>query len=243
MKINIIVADDHPAVILGITHQLSSIPTLAIVGEARNSTEIIELLSSTHCDVLVTDYVMPGGSAGDGMAMLSFLRRHHPELKIIVFTTINNPAIVDGILKLGVNSVLSKVDDIGHLISAVHAVYAGATYISPHLKSAAQHLIYGGDSKSTNRRLTRRESEVVRLYASGLSVNNIANQLKRTKQTVSSQKASAMRKLGITRDADLFRFAYEAGIVDSGQPIETTLVWADTPSHEKNNSTLSRPEI
>lgn len=220
MKINIIIADDHPALLLGITHELAAIPTLEIVGQAKNSTEVIELLSTLGCDILITDYVMPGGSAGDGMAMLSFLRRRYPDLKIIVFTTINNPAIVAEILKLGVGSVLNKVDDVGHLISAVHAVYAGATYISPQLKAAAQQLNDNNGTRVSNHKLTRRESEVIRLYVSGLSVNDIASQLKRTKQTVSSQKASAMRKLGITRDADLFRFAYETGIVDSGQPIE-----------------------
>lgn len=221
MKINIIVADDHPAVIMGVSHELSTIRTLDIVGTARNSTEIIELLSKFSCDILITDYVMPGGSAGDGMAMLSFLQRRYPDLGIIVFTTIDNPAIVTEILKLGVSSVLNKVDDVGHLISAVHAVYAGATYISPHFKSTAQELSNNASSRSPNSTLTRREAEVIRLYVSGLSVNGIANQLKRTKQTVSSQKSSAMRKLGITRDADLFRFAYETGLAIAGQPTDT----------------------
>lgn len=221
MKIKIVIADDHPVLLLGITHELTPIPTLKIVGQAKDSTEIISLLSKLNCDVLITDYVMPGGSAGDGMSMLSFLRRRYPDLKIIVFTTINNPAIVSEMMKMGVNGVLNKVDDLGHLISAVHAVYAGATYISPQLKAAAQQLEKNNGSRIAGHKLTRRESEVIRLYVSGLSVNNIANQLKRTKQTVSSQKASAMRKLGITRDADLFRFAYETGIVDSGQQAES----------------------
>lgn len=214
MKINIIAADDHPAVLLGITHELSAIPTLNIVGQAKNSTQVIELLSSLKCDILITDYVMPGGSAGDGMAMLSFLRRRYPDLKIVVFTTIDNQAIVGEILKLGVSSVLNKVDDVGHLISAVHAVYAGATYISPQLKTAAQRISQSSNSPRCATQLSRRESEVIRLYISGLSVNDIAQQLNRTKQTVSSQKTSAMRKLGLTRDADLFRFAYETGGVN-----------------------------
>lgn len=237
MKISIIIADDHPALLLGITHELAIIPTLEIVGQAKNSTEIVDLLSKTNCDILITDYVMPGGSAGDGMAMLSFLRRRYPDLKIIVFTTINNPAIVVEILKLGIGSVLNKVDDVGHLISAVHAVYAGATYISPQFKTATKQLRQSNGSRASNYKLTLRESEVIRLYVSGLSVNNIASQLKRTKQTVSSQKASAMRKLGVTRDADLFRFAYETGIVDSGHPTETLSVQEYSLSPKKEEIT------
>ncbi|QXI11257.1 response regulator transcription factor [Pseudomonas zeae] len=209
MQINIIIADDHPTLITGIAHELSSVRTLNIVGTAKNSTEIIELLFNLHCDILITDYAMPGGSAGDGMAMLSFLRRRYPDIKIIVFTSMENPAIVSEIFKLGVGSVLNKTDDIGHLISAVHAVYAGATYASPQFKSAMSETSKNLSTNTTKSTLTRRETEVIRLYVSGLSVNDIANQLKRTKQTVSSQKTSAMRKLGLTRDADLFRFAFE----------------------------------
>ncbi|MFC0226976.1 response regulator [Serratia aquatilis] len=216
MNINIVIADDHPAILSGISYELSTIRTLNIVGKASDSTEVLDLLNQVNCDVLITDYVMPGGIAGDGMAMLSFLRRHHPELKIIVFTIIDNPAIVSEILKLGVGSVLNKAEDIGHLISAIHAVYAGATYISPHFKSVAQDLGSNMTSRTANHKLTRREAEVIRLYVSGMTVNDIANQLKRTKQTVSSQKTSAMRKLQISRDADLFRFAFETGLTGLG---------------------------
>ncbi|PVZ77805.1 DNA-binding response regulator [Serratia sp. S1B] len=212
MNINIVIADDHPAILSGIVYELSTIRTLNIVGKAKNSTEILDVLKKVNCDVLITDYVMPKGVAGDGMSMLSFLRRHHPDLKIIVFTIIDNPAIVTEILRLGVGSVLNKAEDTGHLISAIHAVYAGATYISPHFKSVAQELGGGDIPKSINNKLTKREAEVIRLYVSGLSVNDIASHLKRTKQTVSSQKASAMRKLQISRDADLFRFAFETGL-------------------------------
>jgi two-component system capsular synthesis response regulator RcsB len=72
-----------------------------------------------------------------------------------------------------------------------------------------------------NLSLTKREFEVVRLFASGLSINEIASQLHRTKQTISSQKASAMRKLGITRDADLFRYAFESGLAVPLPPDQT----------------------
>nr|BFD40939.1 response regulator transcription factor [Pseudomonas sp. FFPRI_1] len=232
MKIDLIIADDHPALITGISHELKIIPTLCIVGTARDSTQIIELLSKFHCDILITDYVMPGGSAGDGMAMLSFLRRRYPDLKIIVLTTIDNSAIITEIFKLGIGSVLNKVDDIGHLISAVHAVYAGATYISPQVRSLTQAQATSAYARSGKLKLTRREAEVIRLYVSGFSVNSIAEQLKRTKQTISSQKSSAMRKLSISRDADLFRFAYENGLAVAGQSTDanaTTEVLLSNP--------------
>lgn len=214
MKISLILADDHPALITGVRYELAEFRTISIVGTARNSTELFELLAQSQCDILVTDYVMPGGEFGDGMTMLSFLRRRYPALKIIVFTTIENRAIVAEMIKIGVRAVLSKVDVIGHLISAIHAVYAGATYFSPQLRHAS-----AADCATQSepmRRLTRRETEVVRLYVSGVSINEIADLFKRSKQTISSQKASAMRKLGIDRDVELFRFAYETGLLAEG---------------------------
>lgn len=214
MKISLIIADDHPALITGVKHELVEFHTISIVGTASNSTEIFELLAKSPCDVLVTDYVMPGGEFGDGLTMLSFLRRRYPDLKIIVFTTIDNRAMVAEMVKVGAHAVLSKVDVIGHLISAIHAVYAGATYFSPKFRSASA--VGQLAQISPAQKLTRRETEVVRLYVSGVSINEIASQFNRSKQTISSQKTSAMRKLGIERDVELFRFAYEIGLLTEG---------------------------
>ncbi|MFJ3461288.1 response regulator [Achromobacter spanius] len=210
MKIHILLADDHPALLSGIKHELQSIPTLAIDGVARDSGELVSLLKSVPCDVLVTDYAMPGGAHGDGIGFISYLRRNFPDLKIVVFTMLENPAIALELSKLGVHSVLGKAQETRHLISAIHAVYAGARYFPNEsadgaLPGRARQALSGPD-------LTRRELEVVRLFVSGMSVNEIAAQLNRSKQTISSQKSSAMRKLGIERDADLFRFAFDTGI-------------------------------
>ncbi|EDT40714.1 two component transcriptional regulator, LuxR family [Burkholderia ambifaria MEX-5] len=178
------------------------------------------MLSSVPCDILMTDYAMPGGEYGDGIAFLSFLRRRFPDLKIIVFTSIDNSAIVTEFARLGIQAALSKVDDMAHLVSAVHAVYAGETYFSPGMRRA-RDAFEQAQAESKAKQLTKREAEVLRLYLSGLSINDIAAQLRRTKQTVSSQKTNAMRKLGIERDIDLFRFASEVGLIVGADPSKT----------------------
>jgi two-component system, NarL family, captular synthesis response regulator RcsB len=224
LKIRLILADDHPALLSGIRHDLSALPTLDVVGTASNSGEIVKLLNAVACDILITDYAMPGGEYGDGIRLLTYLRRIYPKLRIVVFTTIENPALAQEIAKLGVHAVLSKSHNTGHLISAIHAVYAGATYFrstSRGQESALSEPIPTGDARTLT--LSPREMEVVRMFVSGLSVSEIAERLHRTKQTISSQKTRAMRKLGIDRDADLFRFAYETGIevaTDAPKPDE-----------------------
>jgi len=212
LKIRLVVADDHPVLLYGVQHALSDIPTIEVVGTAHNSTELVELIERHPCDVLMTDYAMPGGDYGDGLSMLALLRRRFPLLKIMILTAGISPAIVSEIARMGIRSVLNKLDDIGHLITAIHTVFAGAAYYSP----GAQNLLHAAPSDyapatMSGTKLTKREAEVLRLYVTGMSVNEIAMQMRRTKQTISAQKQRAMRKLGAERDAELFRAAYEMG--------------------------------
>lgn len=214
MKIKVLLADDHPALLAGLRHELARLPTLDVIDTAEDSDSLVELIGRKEVDVLVTDYVMPGGKYGDGIGLLAYIRRIKPQLKILVFTTLENPALAQELAKLGVNGVLAKTQHTSQLISAIHAVHAGSNYFPTHDLNTGHSAISQDPSQQVS--LTKREMEVLRLYISGMSVNEIATQLNRTKQTISSQKAAAMRKLGITRDADLFRYAFESGMT-SGQ--------------------------
>ncbi|MFQ1063440.1 response regulator [Bordetella trematum] len=209
MTINLILADDHPALLSGMEFGLSEVPGLRVVGKARNSTELLALLATQQCDILFSDYSMPGGSFGDGMGMLSYVRRRHPTVKIIVFTVIDNDAIVFEMMRLGVKSVLNKSESMGQVVAAIRAVHAGGVYAPPLLARELQAHVENSGLPA----LSPREVEVLRLYVGGASVTQIARQLNRTKQTVSTQKASAMQKLGLQRDVDLFRYAYQNGMV------------------------------
>lgn len=209
MSINLILADDHPALLSGMEQGLSAVPSLRVVGKARNSSEMLEMLADRHCDILFSDYSMPGGSFGDGMGMLSFVRRRFPKVKIIVFTMIDNDAIVFEMRRLGVKSVLNKSEDMRQVVAAIQAVHAGRCCAPEGPVREVVGLEDDGDLPL----LSRREIEVLRLYVGGASVTQIARQLNRTKQTVSTQKSSAMQKLGLQRDVDLFRFAYQNGMV------------------------------
>lgn len=217
MQINVVLADDHPALIAGTKYALDPLKTINVTGTARDSGEIIELLETVPCDVLVTDYAMPNGAYGDGIQFFSYLRRHYPDLKIIVFTMIDNPAIVREVARVGVHSCISKNDDLYYVISAIHAVHAGAVYFPTDTGHPERNVksVPGNTTECTA--LSTRELEVIRLYVSGMSIGEIAEKRNRSKQTVSSQKVTAMRKLGIVRDAELFRYAWEMGI--EGAPL------------------------
>ena len=215
--IRVAVADDHPAILFGVKHEFSTSHTVQIDGLARNSTELFQLLDQTQFDVLVCDYAMPGGEYGDGLALLGLIRQRFPHIRTVVLTMVENPAILQALLT-EVRCIVSKSDLTTHLSLAVHAAFARGRYLSPAVEGIVRTL-------SPNRRrlpgqapLTNRELEVVRLFVSGMTVNEIADQLNRSKKTISTQKTAAMRKLNIERDVDLVHYGIETGLIPSATP-------------------------
>ncbi|MGT2491897.1 hypothetical protein ACU4GD_18670 [Cupriavidus basilensis] len=69
-KSRIVIADDHPVMLVGPRGLLAQFESVEIAGIARNSTEILALLSRQPCEILLTDYAMPGGTHGDGLHMI-----------------------------------------------------------------------------------------------------------------------------------------------------------------------------
>ncbi|AIY41653.1 putative response regulator [Collimonas arenae] len=197
----------------GIKQELAAIETIKIVGAVRNSTGLIELLDQQACDVLVTDYAMPQGEYGDGLALFEFIQRRYPNIHIVVMTMMDNPAVLQTLLTVNIRCAVSKSDDSSHLVPAIHIAHSGGEYFSPTMNTIVQALRIGQADGRTTSKLTKREVEIVRLLVSGLTVNQIAERLSRSKQTVSSQKMNAMKKLGIERDVDLYKYATEMGLM------------------------------
>ncbi|KVH56133.1 LuxR family transcriptional regulator [Burkholderia sp. MSMB1072] len=208
--IRIVIADDHPAIVIGARYELSATNTISVVATAHDSTELMEALAKHPCDVLVSDYAMPGSDHGDGLALFTAIFKRHPGLKIVVMTMMENTVALRALIDLGIACIVSKSDLPNHLTMAIHAAYTSGRYLSPSMDRILRH---AGSLSGKAPALSVREVEVIRLFASGLSVNEIAEKLSRSKKTISTQKSSAMQKLGIERDVDLVRYAIACGLV------------------------------
>jgi two-component system, NarL family, captular synthesis response regulator RcsB len=205
--VRVVLADDHPVIRMGIEAMLDDISGVQRIGSAADSTQLVALLDANPCEVLVTDFAMPGGEHGDGLELIGFLRHRYPELRIIMLTGMDKTPLIRSLLAHGVHAVLSKTDDMSHLRAAIQAVHIGRRYFSPTIAKLMKAL-----PRTSTIRLSERESEVIALYVNGETINGIAEKLQRSKQTISTQKVSAMRKLGIESDADLFKYAIELGL-------------------------------
>jgi len=212
--IRVVVADDHPVILFGAEHALLSFPGIQVVGRARQSTELVKALQSGPCDVLVTDLAMPGGQYGDGLPLIGYLRRNFPNIPIVVLTMLENAALLKRLGELGVIAVVHKSDDLSHSGLAVQHVSRNLEYMSPQVKVALDQLRINAGGKTDEVILSKRELEVVRLFVSGMTIKEISEKLNRSIKTISTQKNTAMRKLGLDRDSELFQYAQSNGLLN-----------------------------
>lgn len=216
MSLRIALSDDHPVVRAGVRALLESASTLGdswqVVAEAANADELLSLLATTPVDLLITDFSMPGSRAGDGLTLLGQIRRRHPQLPVIVLTMIGNVPVLRSIVDTGVSGLLDKAAAGTELPQAVRAVSQGRSYYGEAL---AALLDLGGrhDGERNEVALSPRETEVLRLFAAGSSVSQIAAQLHRSKQTISRQKTDAMTKLGLKNDLEIYDYARSQGLI------------------------------
>jgi len=211
MVFHIVLADDHPIVSSGVRALLEQSPGLRVVAEATSPDELLRVLDSTACQLVVTDFNMPGEQAADGLSLLQLIGRRWPDLPIVVLTQLANPGVLNNIARLGnVRGVVSKSDAMKELPTAVTAATAGRSYLSSAVRKQIESA--QGESADSTTTLSKREAEVMRLFALGHTVSEIARQLNRSVKTVSSQKVEAMRKLGVKSDLEFYAYAREHGL-------------------------------
>lgn len=214
--LQIAIADDHPVVLNALKHELGRLPEFRIVLMAHTGDELLESLQRTPCEVVITDFAMPTEEKdeADGFILIKRIRTEFPSTKLIVYTAMNNSAVVKRLYRMGVFSVISKREKAEELVSACLATQSNKqVYFPVSLRGELEMSWAQGDAFAQNKELTMSELEVVRLFVGGCSLGDICDRLSRTPSTVSTHKNNAMRKLGLTTDADLIKYAYATGMI------------------------------
>ncbi|RZT42335.1 response regulator transcription factor [Cupriavidus agavae] len=208
----IILADDHTLIITGLRALLGGKTNCEIVGEAANPEALLTVLQEHPCDVLVTDFHMPDERCADGLVMLGMIRRRFPQVRVIVLTALANPGLVGSMLQEGVRGILGKGGNMSELPLAIKEVMNERIYLCKSIRRELERFDRNVFAQQPTRVLSPSELEVVRLYASGLSVTSIAGVLHRSIKTISTHKRNAMIKLGLDSDAALCQYASRNGL-------------------------------
>jgi two-component system capsular synthesis response regulator RcsB len=209
--LRIILADDHPVVLLGAETALGN--TFSIVARAHDADELIDHLHRTPCDLLISDYSMPYGRLPDGLALMGYLKRHFGQIPLIVMTMLRNPSLLQALLNSGVRGLFDKRSPFSELKQAAYTVARGRRYLCPAFgRILDTRALPSSHTAEPLVSLSERELEVVRLFVQGLSGRQIAAQLNRSEKTISRQKRTAMDKLGLGHDGGLVEFARVSGL-------------------------------
>jgi DNA-binding NarL/FixJ family response regulator len=208
-KIKILVADDHPMIIEGLTLALSGSDSVSVVAKAREGEEVLSNLRKESVDVILLDINMPGLN---GFETIKKIKPEYPEIKIIVLTMYDKPEFIRSVIESGANGYLLKNTGKDEMILAIQKVYRGETFFSQDV----QKILKKEESDpNSSVHLTRREKEVLCLIAREKTTPEIAEELFISTHTVDTHRKNLLAKLNVKNAAGLVKYAMDNGITRS----------------------------
>lgn len=213
--VRVIVADDHPLVLHALDSLLANYPNLQIVARAQSVPALFEAASLHAFDLVLMDLHMAGPGQFDAHEAIRAFRNEFAHKPVVVLTMETDAGALRKAIALDVEGVLSKRDRIDLIPVAIVSAMAREHYVGPIVRDLLAEAARNERREEVHRLLTRREFEVLTYYARGLGVTEIAGRLGRSVKTISAQKCSAMKKLALTNDIELYRFAVECGVTQS----------------------------
>ncbi len=216
MSIPVLIADDEAMIRGGIRAILANDPEFAVVAEAADGAEAVELARRHRPVVALVDIRMP---RLDGLSAAAEIRRLVPETGVVVLTTFGEDEYISRAIAAGAAGFLLKSGDPRELTAGIRAVAAGAAYLSPRVAHrvittlAAGRLGAGNAARTRVAALTDREREVLALLGAGLSNAEIARRLFLVEGTVKAYVSSLLSRLGVRNRVQAAILAHEAGLV------------------------------
>jgi DNA-binding NarL/FixJ family response regulator len=217
--IRVVLADDQALLRGGVRMVLDPEPDIEVVGEAADGREALTAVRSVHPDVLLLDVRMP---VLDGLGVLRELAAD--PVRVVVLTTFDLDEYVYEALRLGAAGFLLKDAEPAELLQAVRVAARGDSLLAPALTRRlidefVRRVPAVAPVPTTPELsgLTEREREVVSLVALGLTNDEIAGRLVVSPATARTHVSRAMVKLGARDRAQLVVFAYQSGLVRTGE--------------------------
>lgn len=214
--IKLLVADDHPIFLEGISALISSIPHFEILGTASNGNELIAKIEKCKPNVILLDINMP---ELDGIETLKYIKDKFPNSKVIMLTMFNEARMIREALEAGAKGYILKNINRDELIKAIETVNSG----KPFLDAAVQEKMIESIAKPNSNdniisdaileSITQREMEILQLIAQGLTSHDVAEKLFISKNTVETHRKNLLTKLNVKNTAGLLQIAFKKGIV------------------------------
>ncbi len=217
--ITVLIVDDHKIIRDGIKSLLEDVPNIKIIGEASNGLEAIEFFKNQSADVVIMDIRMPEMG---GIETTKYLTENYPNVKILALTMHDEEAFISKMLHAGASGYLLKNVGKEEFVTAINKIYKGENYFS--LDVATKMMTKFMSNKNNENdieieegnntlQLTKREIEVIKLIAEGLTSQDIADKLFISSRTVDTHRRNLLQKLNVKNTAELIKFAIKHNIV------------------------------
>lgn len=193
-KQTFLVADDHSLIRQGVVFLIEDLEIDCDVHQASSLVQVQEKIDTLPIDLLIIDAHFPDGNS---LSIIPKLKEVNPELKILVFTGLEEEQYALKFLNAGVNGFVSKLAEEEDVRDAIENVYLTGEYLSEKTKNMLLDSIRNPKSKNRVALLSERELQIAKLYAEGLGNLEIANQLDLKQNTVSTVKKRIFEKLQI----------------------------------------------
>ncbi|AXP02222.1 MULTISPECIES: response regulator transcription factor [Pseudomonas] len=215
MICNLLLVDDHSLIRAGVRALVTDIPGYAVIGEANDGTQLVELVERLNPDIVLLDISMKDTS---GLDALQQLKRVRPHSKVLILSMHTDPALIMQALESGAHGYLLKDTSANELKHALEALRNNERYLSPAIAHTVinQALIRVQKQQpdpAQAHNLTARQLEILRLIVRGKSTREIANGLNLSIKTVETHRAQIMKRLQIHDVAGLVLFAVREKII------------------------------
>ena len=205
----ILIADDHAIVRKGLIQLLKDEFPIIRVIEVNNGTEALAEATKSTWDIILLDISMPGRN---GIEVLKEMRTIGIKAPILILSMHPEETFAIRALKAGASGFLNKNKTPEELIKAIQLVLTGRKYITPTVAEQLADLTVFSEDPG-HARLSDREMQILRLFASGMQVSQIAKEISLSVNTISTYRTRILEKLSLKNNAELIRYAYENGLV------------------------------
>jgi two-component system response regulator DevR len=209
--IRLVLVDDHAILREGLRSVLERQRGLVVVGEASSEAEAVAVVLATTPDVVLLDLKLSAGSEYEGLSLCTRLSAAHPGIGLLVLTTFLDEDLVVRAMHAGARGYVVKDVDTTEVVRAIRAISAGDSAFDSRSAAAVVRSMSG--RADVHQQLTARELEVLRLLATGLSNNQIGEQLYISATTAKFHVSNIMRKLEVSRRAEAVYAASKRGLI------------------------------
>ena len=214
--VKVLIVDDHDIVRQGLRYYLDVYDEIEVVGEAATGLDAVALVREKEPDVVLMDLVMP---EMDGIEATRELLARSPDTKVIVLTTFAEEQKIFPAIEAGATSYLLKDIKPPDLIEAIMAAHRGEAQLHPDIAKKLMSRIVkasrDAQESTFSRELTKREMEVLKLIAGGLSKRELAQHLSIREKTVKKHVSSILSKLNLADRTQAAIYAHKHGLISS----------------------------